>query len=134
MRYRRVRREVVRQFGEWFPSERLPTLWAIDALQRCLSVGVGIGDLDDVLSRMTSLVAVHPSKVAECLALLLKDNRQLWHPVSWQREVEELLEALLRTKETEAREKTLEIVNRLVEGGSLFARDILARIKADVQT
>jgi hypothetical protein len=127
------RREVVRQFGEWFPSERLPTLWAINALQRCLSVGVGIGDLDDVLSRMTSLVAVHPSNVAECLALLLKDNRQLWHPVSWQREVEELLEALLRTKETEAREKTLEIVNRLVEGGSLFARDILARIKADVQ-
>jgi len=50
----------------------------------------------------------------------------------WQREVEELLEALLRTKDIEAREKALDIVNRLVESGSLFARDILARIKANV--
>jgi hypothetical protein len=128
------RREVVRQFGEWFPSERLPTLWAINSLQRCLSLGVGIGDLDDVLNRMTSLAAVHPGTVTECLALLLKGNRQLWHPVSWQREVEDLLEALLRTKDIEAREKALQIVNRLVESGSLFARDILARMKANVDT
>ena len=34
------RREVVRQFGEWFPSKRLPTMWAIESLaKQCIGVG-----------------------------------------------------------------------------------------------
>jgi hypothetical protein len=121
------RREVIREFGEWFSSERLPSTWAINSLKECLAAGVGIGDLEDVLERLTALVAVHPHEVAVCLELLLKDNRQLWHPIAWQQDVEELLAALFRTGEPVVREKALEIVNRLVEGGSLFARDIAAR-------
>jgi hypothetical protein len=126
-------REVLRQFGRWFASGRFPNDWSLKGLNECLLTGAGLVDLEEVLVQLESLAASEPREVATCLGLLLKDDRQLWHPMAWQREVERVLEALLRSKDNEGRKDAELIVNRLVEGGSLFARDILSRINAPRQ-
>jgi hypothetical protein len=124
------RRDVQRQFGEWFAADRLPAAWALAQFEECLREGVGIVHLEDVLLRLESLARSEPTAVARCLAQLLKDEQRLWYPMTWQREVERVLEALLSSTDEAARAEAESIVNRLVEGGSLFARDILSRIKA----
>jgi len=119
------RREVARQFGQWFVSGHLPAGWRLRELEDTLNRGAGLFDIESVLEELTSLVGQHPVEVAQCLGLVLQDQQQMWHPLSWQRETTAVLEALLASPNANARTQAHEIINRLVEGGSLFARDIV---------
>jgi hypothetical protein len=71
------------------------------------------------------LVGSYPVEVARCTSLLLQDDRQSLLPSLWQRELTVLLTALTESSDATARDEAHRIVNRLVEGGSLFARDIM---------
>jgi len=121
----RKRREIFRQFGEWFPSPQLDNAWSLRSLETCLTAGAGLIDSEQVLARLTALVGPYPAEVARCTSLLLQDDRQSLLPSLWQRELTVLLTALTQSNDTAAREEAHQIVNRLVEAGSLFARDIL---------
>ena len=120
------RREVYRQFGQWFSSGRFDNRWALRELTRALQMGAGMLDVEEVLARLEGLSADHPREVAATLEILLKDERQLWQPLIWKAQVESLLRMLLNSADETARAQAEQIVNVLVENGSLFARDILA--------
>jgi hypothetical protein len=53
--------------------------------------------------------------------------------LAWRQEVEHVLRALLGSGDEGARSEAEMIVNRLVETGSLFARDLLSDLNASRQ-
>jgi hypothetical protein len=120
------RREVYRQFGSWFMSGRFDERWALQELKRAIEIGAGILDVEGVLARLATLCGDYPREVADILELLLKDERQLWQPLLWRAQVEAALRSLLTSSDLAARAHAEEIVNLLVQNGSLFARDLLS--------
>ena len=89
-------------------------------------------DVEGVLVRLGALCSDYPQEVARSLELLLRDERQLWQPLLWQAQVEAVLRALLDSSDAAARQHAEAIVNRLVQNGSLFARDLLSGVHATV--
>jgi hypothetical protein len=117
-------REVMRHFGEWFNSIHLDEQWSLSALDKCLSTGSGLSDSEGVFVRLNTLAPRYPDEVAECTRLLLQDDQRLFLTSMHQGEISALLKALLDAGSTTARAATEKIVDRLIENGSLFARDI----------
>jgi hypothetical protein len=117
-------RELIRQFGRWFASARFDAEWSLAELERCLRTGAGLLDLQDVIVHLARLAASHPAEVSVCVELVLKDDRELWRPLTWQAELASVLTTLLRSSDGAVRTRTESIVDRLVESGSLFARDL----------
>jgi hypothetical protein len=127
------RREVARQFSQWFESNHLPADWRLRQLDEILTSGAGLVDAESVLAQLALLVRDHPRAVARCARLLLIDQQQTWYPLMWERESTALLEALLASTDNTAESEARDIINRLVERGNLFARDI-ARKAGDETT
>lgn len=121
----RKTREVARQFGGWFSSPHLNEEWSLVALETCLSSGAGLTESAGVIARLTVLAIKHPVAVSRCTALLVQDDQQFLLPSLWQREMTVLLKTLVESTDPAARGNAEAIINRLVENGSLFARDIL---------
>jgi len=124
------RREVYRQFGQWFVSARFDNRWALERLKRAIEMGAGMLDVESLLERLAQLCGDYPRDVAGVLEPLLVDKRQLWQPVLWKDQVEAVLRALLNSPNEAARAQAEALVNQLVENGNLFARDLLDGRKA----
>src|SRR5580700_1133484 len=122
------RREVYRQFGQWFISARFESQWSLRGLKRAVEIGAGMPDLEGVLERLHTLCAEYPLEVSEILELLLVDERQHWQPLLWKTQIEGVLLALLTSANPTARGRAETIVNQLVENGNLFAREILIAV------
>lgn len=120
------RREVARQFDQWFISKQMPPDWRLRQLEGVLNDGVGLDDMESAFAELALLVESHPQQAARCLQLLLVDQQQSWYPLSESASMP-ALDALLASDDALARSRGLDIVNRLVEGGSLAARDIARR-------
>lgn len=127
------RREVARQFDDWFVSKHLSSEWRLRELEAVLNSGAGMTNAEAVLGELAALADVHPQSVARCLQLLLLDQQQSWFPLLQERESTAALEALLASKDEVARNQAVELVNKLVERGNLTARDIAKRAKGSMR-
>lgn len=121
----RKTREVARQFGEWFSSPHLNEEWSLNALEACLASGAGLVESEGIITRLTALAVKLPVAVSRCTALLVQDDQQFLLPSLWQREMSVLLKTLVESPDPAPRANAEAIINRLIESGSLFARDIL---------
>lgn len=120
------RRELRRHFGTWFSAEQFDAEWALGELERCLAERFGLIDVQSTLVRMAVLAQRHGGRVARCLELLLSQEQQLRYPFMFQSELGNVLKILLEDSDPNVRQKAREVADKLVEGGSLFARDLVA--------
>lgn len=119
------RRELIRHFGTWFTSEQFDADWALNELEQCLTTGFGLVDLQGLLVRLGSLAESNPLQVARCVELLVQQEQQLRHPFMWERELASILKVLLANPNDAVTQRARPVVDKLVEGGSLFARDLV---------
>ena len=119
------RRELNRHFGTWFTSEQFDAEWALGELERCLGERFGLIDVHTTLGRMAVLARPHPERVARCLELLVSQDQQLRYPFMFQTELGSVLKVLLEDSDPNVRQKARGVADKLVEGGNLFARDLV---------
>jgi hypothetical protein len=119
------RRELVRHFGTWFTSEQLDTDWALSELEQSIATGFGLIDVQAILVRLRSLAESRPLPVVRCVELLVQEEQQLRYPFMWEGEFAGVLKALLANNDHGVRQRVRRVVDKLVEGGSLFARDLI---------
>jgi hypothetical protein len=119
------RRELVRHFGTWFTSEQLDTDWALSELEQCIATGFGLIDVQAILVRLGFLAESRPLPAVRCVELLVQEEHQLRYPFMWEGEFAAVLKALLSSNDHGVRERVRRVVDKLVEGGSLFARDLI---------
>jgi hypothetical protein len=117
-------REIYRQFGAWFVSGRFDNLWSLQQLEKAVQI-TGILDLEKVLERMAPLSTDYPQEVAKILELIVRDERDIWQPLLWQRQVEAILQALLDSTREGVRDYAISIINQIVQRGGLFVRHLL---------
>jgi hypothetical protein len=120
------RQELLRHFGTWFTSDQFDPQWALTELEQSLSTGFGLIDVQAVLVRLGSLAEALPLQVVRCVELLVKNEQQLRYPFMWERELASILKALLASRDPDVQQRARSIADKLVEGGSLFARDLVA--------
>jgi hypothetical protein len=119
------RKELNRHFGTWFTSEQFDAEWALGELERCLGERFGLIDVHTTLGRMAVLARPHPERVARCLELLVSQDQQLRYPFMFQTELGSVLKVLLEDSDPNVRQKARVVADKLVEGGNLFARDLV---------
>ena len=120
------RSEVYRHFGSWFISGRFDDGWMLQELRHAIELGAGIIDVEGVLMRLETLCGGFPREVAAILELLVVGEPQRGEVLFSKPQVEAVLRALLGSPDVTARSHAEQIVNMLVENGSLFARDLLS--------
>jgi hypothetical protein len=119
------RRELVRHFGGWFTSEQLDSDWSLSELEQCLATGFGLVDVQGILTRLGSLAESNAQKVVPCVELLVQQEEQLRSPFIWEQELATVLKVLLVNPNDAVRQRIRLVVDKLVENGSLFARDLV---------
>ena len=108
------------------PSEGQIVLWAVSKLEQCLATGFGLVDVQAILVRLGSLAESRPLQVTGCVEVLVQDEQQLRYPFMWEREFASILKILLANPDHAVHHRVRRVVDKLVEGGSLFARDLVA--------
>src|SRR5204862_7300825 len=107
-------------------SGRFDDRWMLQELKHVIEVGAGIIDVEGVLTRLETLCGAFPREVAAILEPFVGGEQQRWEALISKPQVESVLRTLLRSPDATARSHAEQIVNQLVENGSLFARDLLS--------
>ena len=116
------------EFGGWFSSGHLEQDWAISQLMEVLNL-TGKAEPDHlVIERLVAIREATPSKVVECLRLLVEGDKEGWLLLGQQENVRQILSSGLRSTDGHVREAATDFINWLAARGSREYLSLLQRI------
>jgi hypothetical protein len=113
------------KFGWWFTSDKFDDSWAVEQLIAVLSLTRRIDADWLVLERLALLAEAMPKEVVRCVSLMIEGDLEAWTIHGWLKDLRAILSKIIRSSDLNARQATVEIVNRLGAKGFLEFRDLL---------
>lgn len=112
-------------FGWWYSSGKFDPEWAIEALQKTLTLGGKSEPEHLVLERLAEDARLRPGIATNCLRLILDGAPDYWNIYHWKKEAGEVLAAALASDDVNAVTMARALVDRLCELGFLEFRELL---------
>lgn len=113
-------------FGWWFASGKFDDPWAVEQLIAVLSLTRKIDADWLVLEKLALLAEAMPKEVVQCVSLMIEGDLEVWTIHGWLKELRAILSKTIRNSDVNARQATIEVVNRLGTKGFLEFRDLLS--------
>ena len=112
-------------FGWWFASGKFENDWAMAQLIAVLRLVNKAAPDRLVMDRLVETAAPMPEQTVECLGLMIEGNQDYWKFHSWRDEIRKILRTAIQSGNLTARDKAIELVNRLGAMGHIEYRDLL---------
>jgi hypothetical protein len=104
-------------FGWWFVSEPLPLEWRVSHLVQALAISRRI-DLDHaVMERVAALAGDYPREASRVAELMVEGDHEGWGVYAWRENLRAIVSAIHQSGDTEAVERTRNLVNELLARG-----------------
>ena len=114
-------------FGWWFASSKFDNKWALTQLSASLRLVDQVEAEHQVIKRLADLVSELPEHVIECLSLMITGGKGTLLVLAWREQVRSILTATVNSENSEARERTIALINRLIALGHLEFRDLISK-------
>lgn len=119
-------RKELREFGSWFISRKYEDSWSLTQLKEVLEITGDIDSNHQVSERLAELSSRYPEEVIDCMRLMIDGDKREWAVMYWRGEIREILTNVLTT-ENDAKEKAIDLINRLISLGHLDFKELLPR-------
>ncbi len=116
----------LREFGTWFISKQYEDSWSLTQLKEVLIITGDIESDHQAFERLAELSSHYPEEVIDCVRLMIEGNKREWAVMYWRDEIREILKNVLGT-ENDAKEKAVDLINRLISLGNLDFKELLPK-------
>jgi hypothetical protein len=103
--------EELAQFGTWFASGKFDGPWAVDQLLTLLKLTGRVGNTSKVVERLKTSMDTMPYEVAQCIAVLVANERGAITILGWGQDAQQMLSRIVGGSDARARDIALDLLD-----------------------
>jgi len=103
--------EELAQFGTWFASGKFDGPWAVGQLLTLLNLTGRVGNTSKVVERLKTYMDTMPSEVAQCIAVLVANERGSITILGWGQDAQQMLSRIVGASDARARDIALDLLD-----------------------
>jgi hypothetical protein len=103
--------EELAQFGIWFASGKFDGPWAVDQLLTLLKLTGRVGNTSKVVDRLKTYMDTMPYEVAQCIAVLVANERGAITILGWGQDAQQMLSRIVGGSDARARDIALDLLD-----------------------
>jgi hypothetical protein len=103
--------EELAQFGIWFASGKFDGPWAVGRLLALLRLTGRVGNTSKVVDRLKTYMDTMPYEVAQCIAVLVANERGAITILGWGQDAQQMLSRIVGGSDARARDIALDLLD-----------------------
>jgi uncharacterized protein YyaL (SSP411 family) len=103
--------EELAQFGIWFASGKFDGSWAVGQLLALLKLTGRVGNTSKVVERLKTYMDTMPYEVAQCIAVLVANERGAITILGWGQDAQQMLSRIVGGSDARARDIALDLLD-----------------------
>ena len=103
--------EELAQFGIWFASGKFDGPWAVGQLLALLKLTGRVGNTSKVVDRLKTYLDTMPYEVAQCIAVLVANERGAITILGWGQDAQQMLSRIVGGSDARARDIALDLLD-----------------------
>lgn len=117
--------EELAEFGWWFTSGAFDEAWCLSRLKEVTEVAAGIKPDHEIMKRLVHASERMPCEAVTCASSMARGDIEGWRLASWREELNALIQNVMRSDNSEAKQVAAELIDLLGRRGFLEFGDLL---------
>ena len=115
----------LKNFGQWFISERFDEQWSMDTLMVALAVAKKAEPEMSVVARLAELCPKYPAQCVTSLRLMIEGDREGWFLMGVENDAQRLLRGALQSNNPDGVLAARRLIEELIAKGQFGFRQLL---------